>query len=133
MRRGSRRQRLAAVKSFYGYAVEERGLERNPIQMVKPPKQTDVSRNAYTRDVIDQLRDAQPTVRDQICVQLLGVLGLRRSESPANQDRRLRSRCRNGERPRVARAAVVAAQVASDDGGLPAPVDGGPGGGAARS
>lgn len=76
----TRRQRLAAVKSFYAYAVEERGLERNPIQMVKPPKQTDVSRNAYTRDVIDQLRDAQPTVRDQICVQLLGVLGLRRSE-----------------------------------------------------
>ena len=34
--------------------VDERGLEHNPIQKVKAPKQTDVTRNAYTRDVIDQ-------------------------------------------------------------------------------
>jgi len=76
----TRGQRLAALKSFYAFCVEERGLERNPIEKVKPPKKTDVSRNAYAPEVIEQLREGQPTLRDQICVQLLGLLGLRKNE-----------------------------------------------------
>ena len=76
----TRRQRLATLKSFYAFCVEERGVEANPIATVKPPKKTDVVRNAYDVDVIDQLRAAQPTLRDQICVQLLGRLGLRKNE-----------------------------------------------------
>ena len=76
----TRRQRLAALKSFFAFCVQERGLEHNPIQKIKPPKRTDVARNAYTPDIIDQLREAQPTLRDQIAVQLLGRLGLRKNE-----------------------------------------------------
>lgn len=76
----TRRQRLAAVKSFYAFCIQERGLEHNPIEKVKPPKMTDVSRNAYTPETIEQLREGQPTLRDQICVQLLGLLGLRKNE-----------------------------------------------------
>jgi site-specific recombinase XerC len=45
-----------------------------------PPKKTDVARNAYAPDIIEQLREAQPTLRDQIGIQLLGRLGLRKNE-----------------------------------------------------
>lgn len=76
----TRRQRLAAVKSFFTWAKNERGLPEHPIAHVKPPKVVDVSRNAYTPDVIEQFREAQPTLRDQVCAQLLGRLGLRRNE-----------------------------------------------------
>lgn len=76
----TRRQRLAAVKSFFAWAKSERGIPEHPIAQVKPPKLVDVSRNAYTQDVIERLREAQPTLRDQICVQLAGRVGLRRNE-----------------------------------------------------
>lgn len=76
----TRRQRLAAVKSFFKWAKTERGIPEHPIMDVKPPKLTDVSRNAYTVDVIEKLIDAQPTLRDQMCCQLAGHLGLRRNE-----------------------------------------------------
>jgi site-specific recombinase XerD len=76
----TRRQRLAAVKSFFAWAQSERGIPEHPIARVRPPKVTDVSRNAYAPDVIEKLREAQPTLRDQICVQLCGRLGLRRNE-----------------------------------------------------
>ncbi len=76
----TRRQRLAAVKSFYRWAGNERNLDVNPIEKVKPPKRKSTDRQAYAPDVIDQLRDAQPSLRDQIGVQLLGRLGLRRNE-----------------------------------------------------
>lgn len=75
----TRRQRLAAVKSFFKWA-KTRGIEDHPIADVQPPKLADVSRDAYTPDVIERLREAQPTLRDQICVQLTGKLGLRREE-----------------------------------------------------
>lgn len=76
----TRRQRLAAVKSFFRWAVLERGLERNPIERVKSPKRRSTDRQAYAPDLIDALRDAQPTLRDQIAIQLLGRLALRRNE-----------------------------------------------------
>ena len=76
----TRRQRLAVVKSFYRFCVEERGVESSPIEKIKPPKRTDVSREAYSVDIIEQLREGQPTLRDQIAIQLLGRLGLRKNE-----------------------------------------------------
>jgi integrase/recombinase XerC len=76
----TRRQRLAAVKSFFSWAVRERGLEANPLENVKPPKRRGVERHAYAPDVVDQLRDAQESLRDQIAIQLLGRLALRRNE-----------------------------------------------------
>jgi len=76
----TRRQRLAAVKSFYRYEVDERGLALNPIEKVKPPKVKNTERRAYAPDLIDQLRDGQESLRDQIAMQLFGRLGLRRNE-----------------------------------------------------
>jgi len=76
----TRRQRLAAVKSFFRWAVNERDLPANPIEQVKPPRKRSVERQAYAVDVIDKLREAQETLRDQIAVQLVGRLALRRGE-----------------------------------------------------
>ena len=76
----TRRNRLAIVKSFFRWAVEERGLGENPAERIKPPEEGRVDRQAYAPDVIEKLRRAQPTLRDQICVQLLGRLALRKNE-----------------------------------------------------
>ncbi len=76
----TRRNRLAIVKSFFAWGVEERGLGESPAAKVKPPKPTNVERSAYTPETIDQLVRAQPTLRDQIAIQLLGRLALRKNE-----------------------------------------------------
>jgi site-specific recombinase XerD len=76
----TRRQRLAIVKSFFRFAVEERGLEHSPAERIKPPKEQSVERQAYAPDVIERLRAAQPTLREQVAVQLLGRLALRKNE-----------------------------------------------------
>jgi integrase/recombinase XerD len=76
----TRGQRLACLKSFLEWAVDENRLPENPMAREKPPKKKDVNRRAYGADIIDELRDAQESLRDQIAIQLLGRLGLRRSE-----------------------------------------------------
>lgn len=76
----TRRNRLAIVKSFFAWAVEEGRLQESPAARIKPPKQGSVERRAYSPDTIEQLRRGQPLLRDQICVQLLGCLALRKNE-----------------------------------------------------
>jgi integrase len=76
----TRRNRLAIVKSFFRWAVEERGVPVNPADRIKPPRQARVERQAYGPDLIEKLRAAQPTLRDQVAVQLCGLLGLRKNE-----------------------------------------------------
>lgn len=76
----TRRNRLSIVRSFFTWAMEERGLSQNPAERIKPPKKTSVERQAYAPDVIESLRAAQPTLREQIAVQLLGRLALRKNE-----------------------------------------------------
>ena len=76
----TRRQRLAAVKSFCRWALDEGHIAENRCDKIKSPRVENVERQAYSPDVIDELRDAQPTLRDQICIQLLGRLALRRNE-----------------------------------------------------
>ena len=51
-----------------------------PAERIKPPKKATVERQAYAPDVIEKLRGSQPTLRDQIGVQLLGRLALRKNE-----------------------------------------------------
>lgn len=68
----TRRNRLAIVKSFFRWAADERGLDANPAERIKPPKRASVERQAYAPDVIDALWAAQPPLPDQIAIQLLG-------------------------------------------------------------
>jgi site-specific recombinase XerD len=76
----TRAQRLAAVRSFFNWAVEEGRLQASPIQSIKAPKVVNRERNAYKPDLIHKLVVSQPALRDQIALQLLGQLGLRRNE-----------------------------------------------------
>ena len=55
-------------------------MGENPATRIKPPKKQNVERQAYAPDVIDALRRAQPALRDQIAVRLLGLLALRKNE-----------------------------------------------------
>jgi integrase/recombinase XerD len=76
----TRRNRLSIVRSFFAWLVKERGVGENPAEKIKPPKKKSVERRAYAPDVIERLRRAQPTLRDQIAIQLLGRLALRKNE-----------------------------------------------------
>lgn len=66
--------------SFFRWAIDKGRLEASPLESLKPPKARSVERRAYALDLIDSLRDAQPTLRDQIAIQLLGRLALRKNE-----------------------------------------------------
>jgi integrase/recombinase XerD len=76
----TRRNRLAIVRSFFAWAVKERGLGESPAARIKAPRQGSVDRHAYSPALLEQLRRGQPSLRDQICVQLLALLGLRKNE-----------------------------------------------------
>jgi site-specific recombinase XerD len=76
----TRRQRLAALKSFFEWAVAERGLDRNPLERVKPPKRKTAERRAYEVEVVERIANAQELLRDRIAIRLLGEQGLRASE-----------------------------------------------------
>ena len=76
----TRANRLAAVRSFFAWAVEEGRATVNPAGPIKAPKIHNKERNAYKADLIHQLIVGQELLRDQIALQLLGRLGLRKNE-----------------------------------------------------
>ena len=76
----TRRNRLAILRSFFNWAVDEDRLTVNPVAKFKPPRRRITERQAYPRDVIQKLIAAQPTLRDQVALRLLGQLGLRKNE-----------------------------------------------------
>jgi site-specific recombinase XerD len=76
----TRANRLSIVNSFFTWAVEEGRLDVNPAARIKPPKRRNVERQAYRPDLIHTLIRAQPDLRDQIALQMLGRLALRKNE-----------------------------------------------------
>jgi integrase len=79
----TRRQRTAAVRSFFRWAQETGRVPWNPAAGIKPPRRRYKERSAHPREHIRRLIDAQPTLRDQIAMQFLGRMGLRKSELAA--------------------------------------------------
>jgi site-specific recombinase XerD len=75
----TRRNRLAIIRSFFQWAVDEDRMMVNPAAKIKSPKRSQVDRQAYSMDLVDQLVAAQ-NLRDGICIQLLGRLALRKDE-----------------------------------------------------
>ena len=76
----TRANRLAAVRSFFAWAVDEGRMAANPAGVIKAPKVHNRERSAYQPDVIHTLIVSQPLLRDQIALQLLGRLALRKNE-----------------------------------------------------
>jgi site-specific recombinase XerC len=76
----TRAGRLSAVKSFFQWAVDNGRLAFNPAAKIKAPRGRPRERQAYHRDLIHRLVTAQPGLREQIALQLLGRLALRKNE-----------------------------------------------------
>jgi integrase/recombinase XerC len=76
----TRAGRLAAVRSFFQWAVEHDRLAFNPAAKIKAPRGRHRERQAYHRELIHRLVTAQPGLREQVALQLLGRLALRKNE-----------------------------------------------------
>jgi len=79
----TKKQRTAAVKSFFRWADDDEGLlgdRKNPAAGLRSPKQPDTNRQAHEEEIITQLIEHQPDPRNRIALQLMGHLGLRRNE-----------------------------------------------------
>ena len=76
----TRRQRLAIMRSFLAWLVGEGLLRANPAQNIRPPKVKRKARDVLSREDLDALVAAQPTLRDQAALTLLVWLGLRKDE-----------------------------------------------------
>ena len=77
-------RRLSALASFYGYALDEGMIERNPVTRIKRPKVSDTSpRLGLDRDELAALLSAAQTsgARDHALACLLALNGLRISEA----------------------------------------------------
>jgi integrase len=55
-------------------------MSANPTLPIKAPRRSQGDRKAHPRALIQQIIATQPTLRDQVAIQLLGRLGLRRNE-----------------------------------------------------
>lgn len=73
-------QRLAILRSFLAWLVGEGLLGANPSQNIRPPKRKRRVRSALSREDLDALIAAQPSLRDQVALMLLVYLGLRKDE-----------------------------------------------------
>ena len=79
--------RLAALRSFFKWAMLERGLPYNPAAAIKGPRQRDPERLPYPRATIFQLVHGQNSLRDEIALMLLARLALRKDELRQTQIR----------------------------------------------
>jgi site-specific recombinase XerC len=77
---GTWNTRIATLKSFFKWAFEESRIETNPAAIIRYRTVAESERQAHAPDRILKITTAQTERRDRIAVQLLGRLGLRRSE-----------------------------------------------------
>jgi integrase/recombinase XerC len=77
----TRARNLAVMRDLFAWAVGAGRMYGNPALTVKGPKQVTVAeRRAHAREEIQRIVAAQPSLRDQACVLLMGRLALRRDE-----------------------------------------------------
>jgi site-specific recombinase XerC len=77
----TRARNLAVMRDLFAWAVGAGRMYGNPALTVKGPKQVTVAeRRAHAREEIQRIVGAQPSLRDQACVLLMGRLALRRDE-----------------------------------------------------
>lgn len=77
----TRARNLAVVRDFFAWAVSSGRMYGNPALTIKGPKRRTIAeRRAHAREEIQRIVSAQPSLRDQACVLLMGRLALRRDE-----------------------------------------------------
>jgi integrase/recombinase XerC len=85
----TRRARTSALRSLFDWAVND-GLiaeHENPAAKIRAPKWQKPERRAHPQSAVLDLVFSQDSMRDRICLQLLGRLGLRRNEIRLLQQR----------------------------------------------
>ena len=77
----TKRQRASIIRSFFAWAATEKRITWNPAHDLRGPKgKTRAARQAYPLATLHELVNAQTTFRDQVALQLLCRLGLRKDE-----------------------------------------------------
>jgi integrase/recombinase XerC len=77
----TKKQRTAILRSFFSWAANERRIPWNPASELRGPRiRGRAARQAYPLEVLHTLVNGQETLREQVCVQLLCRLGLRKDE-----------------------------------------------------
>jgi site-specific recombinase XerC len=76
----TRRQRLAILRAWLTWMVGEGILKANPATNVRAPKEKETDRRAHPMARVQQIVQAQDNLRDQVCLMLLGYMGLRKNE-----------------------------------------------------
>ena len=76
---------LSVLRDFFAWAVREQLLHGNPATPITRPKQRGVERGTFAVATFEKVIAAQPRLRDRIALQLLFLLGLRKSELAAIQ------------------------------------------------
>jgi site-specific recombinase XerD len=76
----TKKRQLAAVKSFFQWAVDDHRIPWNPAASIKSPKGKGAVRMAHPRVNLARLVQAQDSLRDQCALQLYVWLGLRKMD-----------------------------------------------------
>lgn len=77
---GTRRKVLSILGAFFKWAYQRQRITADPMPMVRRPKNRSMARRAHAPAKVFDILRAQPTLRDQCGVVLLGMLGLRKNE-----------------------------------------------------
>lgn len=77
---GTWNTRVATLKAFFKWALEEGRIDHNPAAMIRYRTVPESERHAHSPSRIERIVAAQVERRDRIGVQLLGRMALRRNE-----------------------------------------------------
>lgn len=77
---GTVARKLAVIKSFYRWCVDEEMLLRNPANKIRPPKQPKRLPKAITATELETLREACESLRDRALIEVMYSTGCRLSE-----------------------------------------------------
>jgi site-specific recombinase XerD len=76
----TRRQRLAILRSFFAWAVDNQKIGFDPARAIKSPRERGRIRQAQTENVIRQLVQGQESLRDEALLLLMARRALRKND-----------------------------------------------------
>jgi integrase len=79
-RAGTKLKVLSTLSAFFKWCYVRGRISADPMPFVQRPKRRRTTRQAHSRHQVTSIVLAQPLLRDQCCVMLLGKLGLRKNE-----------------------------------------------------
>lgn len=77
---GTRRKSLSILGAFFKWAYQRQRINADPMPLIQRPKRRKTTRVAHSPHKVHEIVRAQPLLRDQCAVMLLGMLGLRKNE-----------------------------------------------------